>query len=140
MQGFLIYRALLIILIYAFLAVALYIIWREFSHNAQKMEDSLETAVILLSNEETSDVSEHQLRPVTAIGRASDNHIIIEDPFASTHHAVIVWRDRQWWLEDLESHNGTRLNDDVMSEPTVLTSGDVIHIGETELKFELRQV
>ena len=140
MQGFLIYRALLIVLIYAFLAVALYIIWREFSHNAKKTDDSPETAVILLTKDETSGVSTHQLRPVTAIGRASDNHIIIEDPFASTHHAVIVWRDRQWWLEDLESHNGTRLNDDVMTEPTILASGDVIHIGETELKFEMRQV
>jgi pSer/pThr/pTyr-binding forkhead associated (FHA) protein len=140
MQGFLIYRTILIFLIYAFLAVALYIIWREFNHNARKEEDSPVTAVVLLSYDESSDVSEHQLRPVTAIGRASDNHIIIEDPFASTHHAVIFWRDRQWWLEDLESHNGTRLNDDVMTEPSVLTSGDVIYIGETELKFDKRQV
>ena len=138
MQGLLVYRALLIILVYAFLTVALYIIWRESNHNARKTEYSPETAV-LVSTDESDAPTEHQLRPVTAIGRSSDNHIVIEDPFASTHHAVIVWRDRHWWIEDLESHNGTHLNEEVMTKPTVLTSGDVIRIGETELKFETRQ-
>jgi pSer/pThr/pTyr-binding forkhead associated (FHA) protein len=89
--------------------------------------------------EETDTHSEHQLRPVTAIGRSSDNHIVIEDPFASTHHAVIVWRDQRWWLEDLESHNGTHLNDIRLTEPAVLNSGDVIRIGEKELNFVMRQ-
>jgi pSer/pThr/pTyr-binding forkhead associated (FHA) protein len=137
MQGLLIYRILLIFFVYAFLSIALYIIWREFNHNARKTETSPETAV-LISIESDNDNLEHPLRPVTAIGRSSDNHIVINDPFASTHHVVVVWRDRKWWLEDLESHNGTYLNDVLVSEPAVLTSGDVIRIGETEFRFELR--
>ena len=137
MQGLLIYRILLIFFVYAFLSIALYIIWREFSHNARKTETNPETAV-LISLVNDNDNIEHSLRPVTAIGRSTDNHIIIDDPFASTHHVVIVWRDRKWWLEDLESHNGTYLNDVLVSEPAVLTSGDVIRIGETEFRFELR--
>ena len=139
MQGLLIYRAVLIFLVYAFLTVALYIIWREFSHNARKTDDNPETAV-LVSIDESNGSTEHKLRPVTAIGRSNDNHIVVEDPFASTHHAIIVWRDRCWWLEDLESHNGTHLNEEIMTESVVLTSGDVIRIGETELKFEMRQI
>ena len=139
MQGLLIYRALLIFLIYAFLTVALYIIWREFDHNARKTDHTPEPA-ILVSTDESNDKTEHQLRPVTAIGRSNDNHVVIEDPFASTHHAIIVWRDSRWWIEDLESHNGTHLNEEIMDEARVLTSGDVIRIGETELTFEMRQI
>ena len=138
MQGLLIYRALLIILIYAFLSIALYILWRGFNHNARTTENNPESA-ILVSMDKQSQPTEYQLRPVTAIGRSSDNHIVIEDPFTSTHHAVIVWRDQRWYIEDLESHNGTQLNDIQMTEPIVLTSGDIIRIGETELKFEMRQ-
>jgi hypothetical protein len=142
MQSLLIYRGLLAILIYAFLTVALYVMWREFSHNANKTDLNPETAVVIRScvseSPDTSEAStEHQLRPVTAIGRSSDNHIVIDDPFTSTHHAMIVWRDQRWWIEDLESHNGTLLNDLLLTEPSVLTSGDIIRIGETELKFTL---
>jgi len=138
MQGLLILRALLIVLIYAFLAVALYVIWREFSHNTGNSEYNPEPATLFISDELT-DSTEHQLRPVTAIGRSSNNHIIIDDPFASTHHAIIVWRDHRWWVEDLESHNGTQLNGLSLSEPSVLTSGDVIRIGETELRFVMHR-
>lgn len=135
MQSLLILRALLIILIYAFLAVAVYVIWREFNHNTRDTNQTHQPAILTATDaSETS--TEYQLRPVTALGRSSDNHIIIDDPFASTHHAIIVWRDQRWWIEDLESHNGTQLNNQLLSEPSVLTSGDIISVGETELKFD----
>ncbi len=138
MQGLLVLRTLIVVLLYAFLAVALYIIWREFSHNTGNAEYNPEPATLIITDELTNS-TEHQLRPVTAIGRSSANHIIIDDPFASTHHAIIVWRDHRWWVEDLESHNGTQLNGLILTEPSVLTLGDVIRIGETELQFVMHR-
>ena len=35
----------------------------------------------------------------------------------------------------MESHNGTYLNDTLLAEPVLLTSGDRLCIGETVLRF-----
>ena len=139
MQGLLILRALLVIFLYLFLAVALYVIWREYTHNTGQVEHKPDPAILRMTNT-SMESTEFQLRPVTAMGRNTDNHIVIDDPFASTHHAIIVWRDQRWWVEDLESHNGTQLNDTLLTEPHVLTSGDVIRIGSRSFVFIMQQI
>lgn len=136
MQGLLIFRALLAILLYGFLTVVMVIIWRESTHNTKKSEVSPEAAA-LIEIDVTKATRRYELRPVTALGRSQDNHVVIDDPFASTHHAIIIWRDQRWWIEDLESHNGTQLNGHPLTAPELLSSGDRIQIGETELQFVL---
>ncbi len=76
------------------------------------------------------------LRSVTAIGRADDNTLVLQDPFASAHHAIILWREGRWYLEDLDSHNGTYLNGKRLAGPQPLASGDRIGIGQTVVRFE----
>jgi hypothetical protein len=79
----------------------------------------------------------YPLLPVTTIGRAPTNTVQLPDSFASTHHALLALRSGQWWLEDRESRNGTLLNGQFLTGPTVVTGGDVIGIGRIELKVEL---
>jgi hypothetical protein len=79
----------------------------------------------------------YPLLPVTTIGRAPTNAIQLPDSFASTHHALLALRSGQWWLEDRESRNGTLLNGQILTGPTVVSAGDVIGIGRIELKVEL---
>jgi pSer/pThr/pTyr-binding forkhead associated (FHA) protein len=40
-------------------------------------------------------------------------------------------------LEDQNSRNGTQLNGERISDPTVVSTGDVIGVGRTQLKLEL---
>jgi hypothetical protein len=77
------------------------------------------------------------LLPVTTIGRSASNTIIIDDEFSSNEHAMITWLDRQWWLEDLGSSNGTLLNDLLITKATVITSGDLITVGQTQLRLHM---
>lgn len=77
------------------------------------------------------------LQPVTSIGRSPHNTIVLAEPYASGEHALIAWRGGQWWLEDLGSRNGTLLNAVPVQESTIITVGDVIEIGETQLKLEI---
>lgn len=77
------------------------------------------------------------LVPVTTIGRAASNTVVIEDDYLSSEHALISLRGRQWWLEDLGSKNGTLLNDLPVETATVVSTGDVITIGRTRLKVEV---
>ena len=77
------------------------------------------------------------LQPVTSIGRSPVNTIIVPDTYASGQHALLIWREGQWWLEDQDSRNGTLLNDVRISSPTVVSAGDIIGVGRTKLKLEL---
>ena len=77
------------------------------------------------------------LVPVTTIGRSASNTIIIDDEFSSNEHAMITWLDRQWWLEDLGSSNGTLLNDLLINKATVITNGDLITVGRTQLRLHM---
>lgn len=80
--------------------------------------------------------TQHPLMPITSIGRASSNTIVIDDEYASSRHALISLRGQQWWLEDLESRNGTLLNDTQLAAPAVISSGDVITIGSTHVRVD----
>lgn len=77
------------------------------------------------------------LQPITRLGRASTNTIVLAEPFASNEHALVTWRGGQWWLEDLNSSNGTLLNGVKIQESTVLSSGDLIGFGRVMLRLEI---
>lgn len=75
--------------------------------------------------------------PVT-LGRSSENDLVLEaDDFASVQHARIEPRRDGVWVEDLDSTNGTFVNGIKLSRPQKLTPGDVIRVGETDLRYEL---
>ena len=76
------------------------------------------------------------LTPFTTIGRSDSNAITITDPYASGEHALLAWRNGQWWLEDRDSRNGTVLNDMPVDTPLIVSHGDVIGIGQMQLRFE----
>jgi pSer/pThr/pTyr-binding forkhead associated (FHA) protein len=134
-QLLLVLRVALIALLYAFVALTFYIIWRGLRQHAREDDQVYQQAVLTIETESTPE-QQFTLRPVTAIGRTADNHLVIEDPFASANHAMVVWRENSWWIEDLSSHNGTYLNDERVSEPKALASGDRIRVGGTVLRFE----
>jgi pSer/pThr/pTyr-binding forkhead associated (FHA) protein len=74
--------------------------------------------------------------PLT-IGRANDNGIALEgDDFASGHHARIEAQRDGVWVTDLGSTNGTFVNGDRLDGRRRLHDGDVVQIGDTELRFE----
>ena len=76
------------------------------------------------------------LSPVTSIGRSSTNTVVLDDDYVSNEHALLMLRGQQWWLEDLNSRNGTLLNGTPLTEATVISPGDVIVIGNMQLKVD----
>lgn len=128
-------RLLLTALLYGFLGIALYVLWRGLHQNEQAAVCAPAPAKVVV--EQGDDVGRViPLQPITAIGRAENNPIVVDDPFASANHAIIIWREDRWWLEDLDSHNGTYLNEARVTQPATLASGDRIRIGQTVLRFE----
>lgn len=72
----------------------------------------------------------------TRIGRGNGCQICLSDPLSSRTHAIISYEDGQWIASDADSRNGTLVNDKKISQ-AILTSGDRIRIGSTELLFEV---
>lgn len=69
------------------------------------------------------------------LGRG-DVEIVLEDPFASTRHARVERQGTAVVLEDLGSTNGTYLNDELLSGPQPLHSGDRVRIGDSHFTFQ----
>ena len=59
-----------------------------------------------------------------------------DDEFASAHHARVEPRRDGVWVEDVGSTNGTFVNGSRLDRPRKLAPGDVIRVGETDLRFE----
>jgi hypothetical protein len=71
------------------------------------------------------------------IGRGRQNDIAIgSDEYASARHARFEPRQDGVWVQDLGSTNGTFLNGARLEHPRRLTPGDVVRIGETDLRYE----
>ena len=72
--------------------------------------------------------------PIT-IGRAADSTIVLDDDYASSHHARVYPRDGMWLVEDLGSTNGTYLDRRKVDGPTPVQIGIPIRIGKTVLEL-----
>jgi hypothetical protein len=72
-----------------------------------------------------------------SIGRGGGADVNIDDRYASGLHARIYSHAGRFYIEDMNSTNGTMLNDATLSGEAELVPGDVIRIGDTEFRFEL---
>ena len=71
------------------------------------------------------------------IGRAEDADVRIEDRFASGIHCRVHSRGNSYFVEDMNSTNGTYLNGEDLEGDAELRDFDEIRIGDTILRFEL---
>jgi hypothetical protein len=71
------------------------------------------------------------------LGRGDRAAIRLEDPFASARHARIYEQGNVVVIEDLESTNGTYLNEELLQTPRPLHPGDRVRIGDSEFAFEV---
>jgi hypothetical protein len=124
----LIMRILLAVLLYSFLAWALYTLWRDLRRQAE-----LQTARQVRPIDISFDGLEQGLRFTqleVIIGRGRSCDVVLDDKTVSGRHARLAYHHGQWWLEDLVSTNGTFLNGELVGVAVVLTHGDQIRCGQ----------
>jgi putative peptide zinc metalloprotease protein len=70
------------------------------------------------------------------LGRARDNDVVLKDRRVSLHHAVLSKdAQRRWVVDDLDSQEGTFLNDLRVTDPVPLQRGDVIRLGHSAIRL-----
>jgi len=78
----------------------------------------------------TLDLSEE----ILTVGRLPDNSLHLDHASVSSRHAEIVFENDSWLLRDLESTNGTFVNEEQVSE-ALLKDGDHIRFGGVDTFF-----
>ena len=91
----------------------------------------------LIDCEEAPDLAGklYPLAAISSIGRERGNTVTIPDPRISLHHARLEWRHGQWWIEDLESANGTFVNGQAIADPAATSYSDTIRVGPAVLRL-----
>ena len=75
----------------------------------------------------------------TTIGRVEDNTFQITDASVSSHHCEVLLRGAEVLIRDLNSTNGSFINDARITE-SVLKPGQTLRLGQIELKLEAEGV
>ena len=71
------------------------------------------------------------------VGRGSGNDVnLARDEYASSNHARVEPRRDGVWVEDVGSTNGTYLNGTRLTNAKRLSPGDILRVGETEMRYE----
>ncbi|CAA9503989.1 MAG: FHA domain containing protein [uncultured Solirubrobacteraceae bacterium] len=78
---------------------------------------------------------EYEVGEGAVLGRGDQAEIRLEDPFASSRHARLVRQGGAVVLEDMNSTNGTYLNEELLSGPQPLHPGDRVRIGDSEFTY-----
>jgi hypothetical protein len=88
----------------------------------------------VLARLDTHDLGQFPIHKVSTIGRAPDSQVVLNVRSVSRHHARIFYEGGHFWIKDLDSGNGTRVNGKRI-KLQMLTDNDSICFGEAKAVF-----
>jgi two-component system cell cycle response regulator len=100
-----------------------------------RLDQKAPTLVVLLGSDAGLRIP--LLKPEVTLGRTSEADVLLHDEQISRRHALVRSDGQAYTLVDLNSTNGTRVNQDRVTQ-AVLKEGDKIFLGSTVLKFTLQ--
>ncbi len=129
-------RIALAFCLYAFLTVILIVLWRDL-RAAQSSGSGFGRRPILQRIREDGSVEKPfpLAKDSCLIGRSPSVEIPLADETVSAVHARVWRKADRWWVEDLDSRNGTFLNQIPVAKEEILCSGDRIRVGRILLEF-----
>jgi pSer/pThr/pTyr-binding forkhead associated (FHA) protein len=130
-------RILLAISLYAFIGIVFVTVWRQLQAQIKILSPQISNnlRLIPLDAEDTEVIEIKQSEVI--VGRDPNNKVYIPDETVSAQHARIYFSDHHWWINDLNSTNGTYLNDELIDRPCVLTENDIIMAGQVKFTVQI---
>ena len=128
----LVLRFALAIALYAFLGWALFTLLQELKQQGNKLSTQKKPGITIFVNiDKKKESQQYFTQTEIIIGRDTHCDLSVMDEALSAHHARIIHHHGQWWLEDLNSRNGTFLNHEKLAVPAVVITGDEFKCGNT---------
>ena len=122
--------------LYVFLALVVRALLRDIRAAPRDPSGALGRLVVIASASVPATGSVFPLDAVTTLGRDLGCGVVLEDPFASSRHAILTFRGRGWYVEDLGSTNGTLVNGVTVAGGLSLGFGDELQIGDIRMRLE----
>lgn len=135
----LILRIALLLALYAFLAWALLTLWRDIKRQDEILAQQQAPPISLVPVPAQGLDSLHFSLSTISIGRDPFCDLPLDDKTVSASHAQLSYHHGHWWVEDLNSRNGTFLNDEPVSEQLVLTTGDELRCGQVAFTVSINR-
>ena len=133
----LVLRIALAIALYVFLGWSLVTLWQELRVQGKGLSNQKKVGISITQKTEQGQEREfHFYQTEVLIGRHAHCDLTIVDEIVSAQHARLSYHHGRWWLEDLNSTNGTFLNGSKLNTPTVVITEDEFKCGNT--RFTLR--
>ncbi|MBT3669647.1 MAG: FHA domain-containing protein [Chloroflexi bacterium] len=124
----------ILVALYGFLAWGLIFLWRDINQRTGSDTPPFNQTISFIDNHG----NEFPFKINTIlVGRDPQSEFHIQNETVSLTHAKVTFEKNQWWIEDLESRNGTLLNESRVSMPVVLTIGDKIQFGEVGFSLSI---
>jgi DNA-binding winged helix-turn-helix (wHTH) protein len=70
------------------------------------------------------------------LGRGADSDLVLANPRVSRRHAQLTWDGEHFLIQDLDSKNGTRINNAPVSALTPIADGDTLELADSRLEFQ----
>jgi len=128
----LVLRSLFIFLSYLFVGWIGFTIFKDLKHHLHKTKGE-SVPPITLNIEGTEEVF-HVAEIILGRDPACDFPLL--DDAISLRHCKINYHHNQWWAEDLDSTNGSFLNDSIIEAPIVLTNDDELKLGRINITIK----
>lgn len=126
----LIIRLLILLLTYVFVGWIVYTIFTDLRKGSLKVKPVQITPITLTTAQKEEEKSKVFTSPQITIGRDPASDYFIDHPTVSLRHCRLSFQRKQWWVDDLNSTNGSYLNDSPIVSPNVLTDGDILRLGD----------
>ena len=128
----LILRFALAIALYAFIGWVLLILWQELKQQGELLASRKKPGIHVRAKlENGKEVQRNFFLTEVSIGRNPGCDLAVIDDAISARHALISYHHNQWWLEDLNSTNGTFIGKSKVAVPTVLIPDEEFKCGNT---------
>ena len=132
----LILRALFAISLFAFLGWAIFVLWKDLQRTIKNNSDfNIKPITINILD---GDLSYTFAQPEFFIGRDPQTDLHIPDDTLSAIHSRVFYKNRQWMIEDLQSTNGTFINGERLSTPSVLITEDEVLCGQIRMVVNIK--
>lgn len=133
----LILRFLMTAILYTFLGWAIYTLWRDLRYHTQTLAARHIPELLLTPLDFLEGETATFNKPEVIVGRDPTCAFPIPNETVSARHARLSYHQNQWWIEDLNSTNGTFLNDEHLTTVTVVVSGDEVRCGQSTFRIEI---
>ena len=130
-------RLLMALAIYGFLGWAVWTLWRDIKRQDELMAARRIPELTLITQAESGEDSYKFSTPDILVGRDQICDLILDEKTVSAEHARLSYHHGNWWVEDLDSRNGTLLNLEILSTPAVVVSGDELQLGQVIIIVEI---